>query len=164
MTMSGPQHLHKLQNGKRILKISILFLVLCLTLLGCAAQVASFVPGPGRDDWVVQLSDQYCIVKENNRAKKVCTVTDSIGVYEYVLPNFYATKYHVADAFISIEGIPTEGIFASDGELSSDNYQYYLIDVHNGCIYGPYDSESSLIESAIYDDIDVNLVWEKLPQ
>lgn len=164
MTMSGPQHLHKLQNGKRILKISILFCVLCLTLLGCAAQVASFVPGPGRNEWEVQLSDQYSIVKENNRSIKVCTVTDSTGVYEYVLSNFYATKYHVTEAFIAIEGIPTEDIFASDRELLSDDYQYYLIEVHNGCIYGPYDSESLLKESAIFDDIDVNLVWEKLPQ
>lgn len=164
MTMSGMQHSHKQQSGKHLLNLTILLLVVCLTLLGCTDRISSVLPGPGRADWEVQLSDQYYIIKANSSSKKICKATDTSGLYENVLSYYYVTKYCVFGPFIGFEGIPTEGVFASEEERTSGNRQYYLLDVRDGNLYGPYDTEDALMESDIAKDIDVSLVWEMVPQ
>ena len=164
MTMSGQQHSHKPRSGKQILSLIILILVACSIFWGCTDQVASVLPGPGRADWEVQLSDQYYIIKANSSSKKLCKTTDTPGLYENVLSYFYVTKYCVFEPFICVEGIPTEEIFASEEERTSDKRQYYLLNVQEGTLYGPHDTENTLIESALTNDIELTLVWELPPQ
>lgn len=161
--MSGLQHLRKRQSGKQFIKLTVLMLIVCTSLFGCADSIASVLPGPGRDDWAIQLSNQYYIVKVNSRCKRISKATDSSGVYEDVLRCFYATKYCVSDPFIAFEGIPTKGNFASEEELSSDNCQYYLLDIRDGNLYGPYDTDSAMLESEIIQAIDMSLIWEIVP-
>ena len=164
MTMSGLQHSHKLQSGKQLFNLAILILVICLTLLGCTNRISSVVPGPGRADWEIQLSDQYYIIRANSSSKKICKATDTSGLYDNVLSYFYVTKYCLLDPFISLEGIPTAGLFASEEERASNNRQYYLLDVRDGSLYGPYDTEDALMESDIAKDLDITLGWETVPQ
>lgn len=164
MTMSGLQRSHKLQGGKQFLNLAILMLVICLTLLSCTDHILSVIPGPGRADWEVQLSAQYYIIRANSSSKKICKATDTPGLYENVLSNFYVTKYSLLDTFISLEGIPTDGIFASDEELASSIRQYYLLDIQDGGLYGPYETADSMMESDLTKDINGSLVWETVPQ
>lgn len=162
--MSGLRHSHKLPGGKQFLKITILILLVCVILLGCIDQVASFIPGPGRSDWEVQLTDQYYIIKANSCSVKICRASDTPGLYENLLSNFYLTKYCVLDSFICIEGIVTEGLFATEEEQESEEWCYYLLDIRDGTLCGPYDSESILMESLIARDDITSLVWETVPQ
>lgn len=163
MTMSGHQHSHKRQSGKQLLNLTICVLVIGSTLFGCTAQVASVIPGPGRADWEVQLSDQYYIIKANSSSKKICKATDTSGLYENVLSLFYVTKYCVFEPFICLEGIPTKEQFASKEERASDNRQYYLLDIRDGYLYGPYDTEGMLMESDIIKENDVSFAWDIVP-
>lgn len=162
--MSGQQHSHKPQSGKQILSLAILLLVICSILLGCTDRVASILPGPGRADWELPLFEQYYLIKGNNSSIKICKATDVSGLYENVLTYFYVTKYSVFEPFICLEGIPTDGLFVAEDELASDNRQYYLLDVRDENLYGPYDTEESLIKSDLAKGIDVSLVWETVPQ
>lgn len=163
MTMSGQQRSHRLQSGKRFLNLAVLMLVVCSTFGGCMDQIASVLPGPGRSDWELQLSSQYYIIKANSYSKKLCKASDIPGVYENVLTNFYVTEYCVFEPFITIKGISTEGLFATEEELASNSRQYYLLGIRDGNLYGPYDTEDALMESDVSGDISMSLVWELVP-
>lgn len=161
--MSGLQYLRKRQSGKRFIKLTILMLIACTTFLGCADPITSILPGSGRNDWNIQLSDQYYIVKVNSRCKSISKATASPGVYKDVLRCFYVTKYCVSDPFIAFEGIPTKGNFASEEELASDNRQYYLLDTRDESLYGPYDTDTAMMETELFQSIDMSLIWEVVP-
>ena len=163
MTMSGQRHSHRQQNGKRLLRLMTVMLIIVSVLSGCVNHTASLIPGPGRDDWEIQLSDQYYIIKANSYSKKICKRTDTAGVYEDVLSCFYVTRYCVFESFISIEGIPTEGSFASEEERLSNDHQYYLLDIKDKLLYGPYETEKAMIEANIIQNHAASFLWEILP-
>lgn len=161
--MSGLQHLPKLQNGKFLISLTFL-LVICGFLVGCANLVAPLIPGPGRADWDIQLSDEYYIIRANSNSKNICKATETDGLYENVLSCFYITKYYVYESYIFLEGIPTAEIIASDYEKESDERCYYVLDVIEEQLWGPYDTENALLESDIIKEGEMLAVeWEILP-
>lgn len=164
MTMNGQQHSLRPRSGKHLPNLAILILIICLAFLGCADQVASVLPGPGKTDWEIQLFDQYYIVRANSSSKKICKTTDTPGLYENVLSYFYVTKYYVSEPYICLEGIPTEELFASKNEQSSNIRQYYLLNADDGNLYGPYDTEEALVESSSIKGVDLSIVWEIMPK
>lgn len=115
-------------------------------------------------DWEIQLCEEYYITRENSSSKKICKATEFPGVYSHVLPYFYVTKYYVTDPYICFEGIPTEGLIASEEERTSDNWQYYVLDVSDGNLCGPYDTEDALLTSDLLKETNISIVWEILPQ
>lgn len=137
--------------------------MMCIALCGCAEHIASFIPGAGRADWELQITDQYYIIRANSRSKKISKSTDVNGVYVDVLSHFYVTRYCVNESYIFLEGIPTADVFASEEELMSDTRQYYLVDTGSGEVFGAYDSETELNEFHIETSEEL-LSWEVLPQ
>lgn len=163
MIMIGQQHSRKLQSGKQLLKMIIVILIVCITLLGCEGAIGSLIPGPGRADWEIQLPNEYYIIRANSHRKVLCKAGDIPGVFEDVLAFFYVTKYYVSEPYVFFEGIPTKELLASDEERKSDNRQYFLLDVTDGNLCGPYDTEDALLASDLLKETDLSIVWEILP-
>lgn len=163
MIMIGQQHSRKLQSGKQLLKMIIVILIVCITLSGCEEAIGSLIPGAGRADWEIQLPNEYYIIRANSHRKVLCKASDIPGVFEDVLTFFYVTKYHVSEPYVFFEGIPTKEALASDEERKSDNRQYFLLDVMDGNLCGPYDTEDALLASDLLKETDLSIVWEILP-
>ena len=143
--MNGPQRSHKQLNGKRFLKLVVFTFTACTVCWLCVLLVASVLPKPGLSDWELSICDEYYLVRANKNSKKICKATDTDGLFEDVLSNYYVTRYFVLDSFIYLEGLSTEEIIVSKEELACDNRQYYMLDVRDGNLCGPYDTEDELL-------------------
>ena len=121
------------------------------------------MPGSRQDGWRIQISDNYYITKLHSRCISISKASETPGLYQGVLSFFYVTKYCVSDPFIALEGIPTKELLASKKELASDHRQYYLIDMRDDTLYGPYDTDSAMMDLEMIRTVDMSLAWEIVP-
>lgn len=86
--MSGQQHLHRLQSGKNLLKLTMLILTICTTSLGCTKQITSMIPGPGR-----YLTGKFSFAKNIILLGKIAVLKRYVKLLNF--PEFILMFFHI---------------------------------------------------------------------
>ena len=148
-------------NGWMLLKVTVALLALTLALFLSACSVDWWV-GDGRGDWTLDLYEGYGISKINS--KEILLVhkenpNDSGG--SIILPKYYVIAYQLHEPYICLEGIHTQGLSASEDELSDMVLSYYLVDTTNGEVVGPFESREDFVESCSSLELEIEVEWTK---
>lgn len=146
-------------NGRMLLKVTIAVLVLILFLSACSVE---WWVGDGRGDWTLDLIEGYGISKINSMEILLIhkeNPNDSGG--SIILPNYFVIAYQLHEPYIYLEGIHTQGISASEDELSNMVLSYYLVDTTNGEVIGPFESCDDFVERCCSLGLEIEDEWTK---
>lgn len=146
-------------NGRMLLKVTIAALVLILFLSACSVE---WWVGDGRGDWTLDLIEGYGISKINSMEILLIhkeNPNDSGG--SIILPNYFVIAYQLHEPYIYLEGIHTQGISASEDELSNMVLSYYLVDTTNGEVIGPFESCDDFVERCCSLGLEIEDEWTK---
>ena len=150
---------HTQPNGKMLLKLTCIILIIALFLNGCSIH---WWIGDGRGDWTLDLYEGYAISKINSREILLIHkehLDDTGGAI--VIPNFFVTGYQIKEPYIYLEGILTQEVLVSEEELKSVIRNYYLVNTTNDQIIGPLDCFDSLVDYCNSAEIDISEEWVK---
>lgn len=146
-------------NGRMLHKVTVVAIALTLFLSACSVD---WWIGDGRGDWTLDLIEGYGISKINS--KEILLIhkenpNDSGG--SIILPHYFVISYQLHEPYIYLEGIHTQGISASDDELSNMVLSYYLVDTTNGDVIGPFESRDDFVELCSSLGIEIEDEWAK---
>ena len=155
--MIGNQDLRIKPNGRKLIETISLLLVAVLVLGGCSAIE---LPEMGQGDWQIELIDGYYVTRVNSRAIKLTykEKEDSLSS-SIVLPNYYIKSYQIYKSFICLEGIRTEGRFATEEELENYSLSYYLVNTINNDTKGPFETLEEFKDICSSSEIHLIQEW-----
>ncbi len=156
--MSAPRPVRTLANRRALIRLlSITLLVcICVSLSGCSLH--SLV-GDGRGDWTLELFGGYGIVKVNAYCINLVRLLEDGAGSTYIIPNFFVQGFQTSEPYILLKGIRCEGEFATDEELKSTDYSFYLFNTADGMLAGPYASFDELAHSCADYALLVQDTW-----
>ncbi len=159
MTLNGLPHTLIQLNGRMLLKVTIVALVLILFLSACAAD---WWVGDGRGDWTMDLYEGYGISKINSNEILLIhkeNPNDSGG--SIIIPNYFVIAYQLHEPYIYLEGIHTQEMSASKDELNNMKISYYLVDTTSGEVIGPFESYNDFVECCSSIELEIDDEWRK---
>lgn len=146
--MSGLQHILIKPSGNKILGLICSCIIVLLVASGC-------IP---RGDWDYELISGYSLVRTNAHSIVLTHTGDSEDApSEIVIEQYYVTQFCFNDRYIGLQGILTQGHSATDKELSGEERAYYLVNVADGTIVGPFlkkDEFDIKCEEADFENMD----------
>lgn len=152
MIMNGMPHMHIQQSGKKLCKLFIPIILAFSVLTGCSE---------GRGDWTKELCAGYAIDCVNSHEILLVYIEDPEQLSNsIVIKNYYIVAYWFNDQYIGLKGIQTQRIAASDEELKSENFSYYLIDAIDAEIIGPFETEATFIEHCMALGLKDTIKWQ----
>lgn len=99
--------------------------------------------GSFRGDWSAAIDRNYEIRRVNSRGISICKRTSATAA-RILIDRYFLTAFCVADPYLILEGIPTEGQWLSDREKEEHRLCYYAIDTTNDTVFGPFDTADAL--------------------
>lgn len=154
--MNGSPLTHIQQNGRMLLKMTLIAVILSVLFCGCSSY---WLVGDGRGDWTLDLKEGYAISRINSREILLIhkeNPDDAGG--EIVISNYFITAYQLYEPYICLEGIKTQGMAASEDELNNMVLSYYIIDTTSAEVIGPFESQNGFIEH--WSSLGINLEEE----
>ena len=110
-----------------------LILITILFLTGCA----------GLGDWTIELGSGYAIDRVNGHQKILTRKRNEGSSHEIVIDNLYAQKYLVHGNIICVGGLETHSVRGiTDEELQNGSTIYYIINVEDDSVIGPFDLDA----------------------
>lgn len=134
----------------------VLLICICVSLAGCSPY--SLV-GDGRGDWTLELFGGYAIVKVNSYCINLVRLLDDGAGSTYIIPNFFVQGFQTSEPYILLKGIRCEEEFATEEELKSTDYSFYLFNTADGMLAGPYASFDELAHSCADYALLVQDTW-----
>ena len=109
--------------------------------------------GSFRGDWSAAIDRNYEIRRVNSREISICKRTSATAA-RILIDRYFLTAFCVADPYLILEGIPTEGQWLSDREKEEHRLCYYAIDTTYDKVIGPYDTADALFATLNLSGID----------
>lgn len=157
MILSGAQHINIRPNGRMLLSMVMVTLIFAILMCSCSSYT---LVGDGRGDWSHELCGGYYLVKVNSKCISLTYKENSNDSFtEYVLPPFFVTSYQLHKPYICVEGILTEGSFATEKELSEKKVTYYIVNYESNEIIGPFESYDEFFSQCESLAIKLNIHW-----
>lgn len=139
----------------KLLSVALL-VCLCVSLAGCSLHS---LLGDGRGDWTLELFGGYAIVKVNSYCINLVRQLDDGAGGTYIIPNFFVQGFQTSEPYILLKGIRCEEEFATEEELKSTDYSFYLFNTADGMLAGPYASFDELAHSCADYALLVQDTW-----
>ncbi len=146
-------------NGRMLLKVIIVAVVLTLFLSACSAD---WWVGDGRGDWTLDIHKGYAISKINsNEILLVFKKNPNDSGGSIVLPNYFVVAYQLQEPYICLEGIRTQRMSASEEELNNMALSYYIVDTNSDDIIGPFEFYEDFVKHCDSLKLEMKDEWIK---
>lgn len=109
----------------------------CSLAIFCCLSLLLLTACPGLADWDYSLPGGYSISRINDH-KVVCSKDGTAIVKNYVC----AVSYN--DSYIGLQRIPAYVDYIDFGSVDFSTIEYYLLDIANEELYGPFTKEAYL--------------------
>lgn len=103
----------------------------------------------GRGDWEYELTGGYKLIRLNASEIILGRNRPDSSSSKGVITEYYITDYCMNQRFIGIQGIRHKGLPSSYRGVEMGERGYFLINVSNGDVYGPYSKKEDYASKCV---------------
>lgn len=156
--MSGGHSTYVIRNGKTLIKMLVLIIVVAIITSGCSVK---WWLGDGRGDGYYPLSEKYELDKVNSYHifLGIPFSDPELPGGEIAIEDFSVLEFQNQENYILLKGIQFNGLEEYQDKIDNEQFIYYLVITESDSIWGPFSSYEDFLHKCEDLSIIVEDEW-----